>query len=120
MAVGLSSPLPCPTTAKRARGTRGSLRHTLVGAAGVSGSHPPLLRFSREGSAATARTRNVEGSEVLRTPIVRPLRPSLAGGNSRRRKMYPWEERRSRRDAPGVQRATEDRCMGQICLTLAI
>jgi hypothetical protein len=55
---------PCPARrprggrAARARGTRGSLRRTLRGAAGASGSHPPLLRFSREGSAATARRSN--------------------------------------------------------------
>ena len=68
---------PCPARrprdgrAARARGTRGSLRRTLDGAAGASGSHPPLLRFSREGSAATARTRNwahVEGVDAGRPP----------------------------------------------------
>ena len=66
---------PCPARrprggrAARARGTRGSLRRTLGGAAGASGSHPHLLRFSREGSAATARTRNlahIEGFDAQR------------------------------------------------------
>src|SRR5208282_6856609 len=60
---------PCPARrprggrAARARGTRGSLRRTLGGAAGASGSHLFLLRFSREGSAATARTRNLAYGE---------------------------------------------------------
>src|SRR5271165_4532728 len=68
---------PCPARrprggrAARARGTRGSLRRTLGGAAGASGSHPPLLRFSREGSPASARTRkwaHVEGFDAQRPP----------------------------------------------------
>src|SRR5271166_5986073 len=68
---------PCPARrprggrAARARGTRGSLRRTLRGANGASGSHFPLLCFSREGSAATARTRNwahVEGLDAKRPP----------------------------------------------------
>ena len=68
---------PCPARrprggrAARARGTRGSLRRTLGGAAGASGSRPPLLRFSRESSAATARTRNwahVEGLDAKQPP----------------------------------------------------
>src|SRR5271166_3004611 len=68
---------PCPARrprggrAARARGTRGSLRRTLRGANGASGSHFPLLCFSREGSAATARTRNwahVEGFDAQRPP----------------------------------------------------
>src|SRR5580692_8322391 len=55
---------PCPALqprggrAARARGTRGSPRRTLVGAAGASGSHPFLLRSSDEGSEALARTGN--------------------------------------------------------------
>src|SRR5271165_6871659 len=71
---------PCPARrprggrAARARGTRGSLRRTLVGAAGASGSHPFLLRFSREGSAATARTRNLAYGEGLEAR--RPHRPA--------------------------------------------
>ena len=36
----------------------GAKRRSLVGAAGLSGSHSRLLHFVREGSAATARTGN--------------------------------------------------------------
>jgi hypothetical protein len=75
MALGLSSPLPRPPTARRsrckgARNAREPATHP-CGANGASGSHSPLLRFSREGSAATARTRNwahVEGLDAKRPP----------------------------------------------------
>src|SRR5208337_232018 len=76
---------PCPARrprggrAARARGTRGSLRRTLVGAAGASGSHPLLLRFSREGSAATARTRNL----ALWRGVGGPAAPRSGGSDSR-------------------------------------
>ncbi len=59
-----AGPRPCPSRrprggrAARARGTRGSLRRTLVGAAGASGSHPSLPRSSGRGSRAMARTGN--------------------------------------------------------------
>ena len=51
MASGLSSPLPRPPTARRsrckgARNAREPATHP-CGAAGASGSHPPLLRFTR-------------------------------------------------------------------------
>ena len=54
---------PCPSRrprggrAARARGTRGSLRRTLVGAAGASGSHPPLPRSSGEVRGPPLRSR---------------------------------------------------------------
>ena len=51
MALGLSSPLPRPPTARRsrckgARNAREPATHP-CGAAGASGSHSPLLRFTR-------------------------------------------------------------------------
>jgi hypothetical protein len=49
MTLGLAPPLPCPPTARRprckgARNAREPETHP-CGAAGASGSHPPLLRF---------------------------------------------------------------------------
>ena len=88
----------------RARGTRGSLRRTLRGANGASGSHSPLLRFSRAGSAATARTRNwahVEGLEARRPhgPAALTLVGARAETFAARPRMRPGEN-----NFPGVAR----------------
>ena len=52
MAVGLSSPLPCPQTARPSgcKGARNARKPATnpCSATGASGIHPPLLRFSRE------------------------------------------------------------------------
>ena len=75
MALGLSSPLPRPPTARRsrckgARNAREPATHPWRRER-RSGSHSPPLRFSREGSAETARTRNwarVEGLDAKQPP----------------------------------------------------
>jgi hypothetical protein len=79
MAVGLSSHLPWPPTARRsrckgARNAREPATHP-CGAAGASGSHSPLLSFSREGSAATARQEigPMSGFDAQRPPTDRRL-----------------------------------------------
>ena len=71
MALGLSSPLPRRRPrggrAARARGTRGSLRRPLADAAGASGGHPFLLRFSRK-AQRRRREREIWSASRVSTP----------------------------------------------------
>ena len=92
MAVGLSSPLPCPQPrdrrAARARGTRGSLRRTLVArpALAVAISAPSLLTRSWAKAARTENAAKTQGRSTgqmtrrcardfpsLRTGYISPL-----------------------------------------------
>ena len=81
MALGLSSPLPRPQTARRsrckgARNAREPATHP-CGAAGASGSHCPLLRFTRRLSGDGAnkkfgRCRGVQRPAAANGPAAGP------------------------------------------------